>query len=186
MDRLGDDPRQRALGALAVDRVEPEADAEQRAEDAEELVERGHALRREGEQVEEDRRGLRGRVGGVADRAGRRVHGREPGERHQDDEQQEPHRPDVIGELLAGDDAPAAAELVWSAARRSGRAWSRSPCDLRRRAARSSGGRSRRGRPIAAEVREAPAGGGRPRRAGGRARRGRRGRSSVLPSGRRA
>ena len=44
MDRLGDDPRQRALGALAVDRVEPEADAEQRAEDAEELVERGHAL----------------------------------------------------------------------------------------------------------------------------------------------
>ena len=51
VDRLGDQAGQRALGALAVDRVEAEGDPEQRAEDAEELVERRHALGREREQV---------------------------------------------------------------------------------------------------------------------------------------
>ena len=63
---------------------------------------------RQREQVEEDRRRLRRRVGGVADRAARRVHGGQPGERDEDDEDHEADRADVVGELLAGDDAPAA------------------------------------------------------------------------------
>ena len=110
VDRLGDQPWQRALGALAVDRVEPEGDAEQRTEDAEELVERRHPFGRQREQVEEDRRRLRGRVGGVADRPARRVHRRQSGERHEHEQDQEAHRRDVVGELLAGDDPPPAAE----------------------------------------------------------------------------
>ena len=53
-----DEAGQGPLGPLAVDGVEPEGDAEQRAEDPEELVERRHPLGRQGEQVEEDRRRL--------------------------------------------------------------------------------------------------------------------------------
>ena len=42
--------------SLAVDGVEAERDAEQRPEDADELVERRHPIGRQREQVEEDRR----------------------------------------------------------------------------------------------------------------------------------
>ena len=102
VDRLGHQPRQRALGPLAVDGVEAEGDAEQRPEDAEELVERRHAVGRQREQVEEDRRRLRGGVGGVADRPARRVH-RRPARRarraHQD---HEAHRADVVGRTPCG------------------------------------------------------------------------------------
>ena len=111
MDRLGDQPRERALGPLAVDRVEAERDPEQRAEDAEELEERRDALGRQREQEQEDGRRLGRRVGGVADRPTRRVDRGQPGERHEDEEDHEPDRTDVVGELLAGDDPPAAPEV---------------------------------------------------------------------------
>ena len=93
-------------------RVETEGDAEQRSEDREELVEGGHAVGRQGEQVEEDRGHVGGLAGGVADRTAGRVHRGQPGERDQHDQDDEADRVDVVGELLAGDDAPAAGQPV--------------------------------------------------------------------------
>ena len=108
-----DTSRGSVLGALAIDRVEPEGDAEQRTEDAEELVERRHPFGRQGEQVQVDRRRLRRGVRRVTDRTARRVHRRQPGEGEQHEQDDEANRGDVVGELLAGDDAPAAAEPPW-------------------------------------------------------------------------
>ena len=45
VDRLGDEARERPLRALAVDGVEAECDAEQRAEEGDELVEGRHPVR---------------------------------------------------------------------------------------------------------------------------------------------
>ena len=107
VDRLGHEAGERALRALAADGVEAQRDAEQRAEEADELVEGRHPVGREREQVEEQRRRPRGLARGVADVAAGRVDRGQPGERHQRDEDHEADRADVVGQLLGGDDAPA-------------------------------------------------------------------------------
>ena len=123
MDRLGDEARQGALRAFAVDGIEAEGDAEQRAEDGDELVECRHPVGGQGEQVEEDRRHVGGGAGGVADRTAGRVHRGQTGEGDEHDQDDEAHRVNVVGELLAGDDPPSAgqpSERVGSSARRRG------------------------------------------------------------------
>ena len=57
MDRLRDELRERALGALAVDRVEPQHQADEGAEEGDELDEREECPGR-GEQHQEDERRL--------------------------------------------------------------------------------------------------------------------------------
>ena len=123
VDRLGEQPRQRALAALAVDAVEPERDADQRHEQRGE-GDRGHAadaLRADDEQREEQG----GRAGQlrrrVADVGGDEVHRHDRGDRDDDEQDEEPDAAEVVGELLGRDRPPAAGRRPLGAAGRARR-----------------------------------------------------------------
>ena len=68
-------------------------------------------------------------AGGIADRPLAECTEGEPGKGDQHDEDDEAHRVDVVGELLAGDDSPATGEPL-------GRRWSVADC--RRRSGRQA------------------------------------------------
>ena len=112
VDRLGQQARQRPLGALTVDGVEREGEAEQRGDVGEEARDRRQReavadLGREPEQVQEDRGCLAGSLGGIADRSGGEVQRDRGGQPQHGDEDEEAGRQQVIAELLRGDDHPA-------------------------------------------------------------------------------
>ena len=114
VDRLRQEPRQRAVRPLAVDRVERERETEQRPDERQEpdhgrqrdlVVDR----RCQPEQRDEERGEAGGSGRRVTDLAADEVErdGRSHG--HDDREDQEPRRQDVVAELLRGDDHPAGA-----------------------------------------------------------------------------
>ena len=111
MDRLGQQPRQRALGALAVDRIEGEGQTEQRGDDADECIDTQDrdVLRAEREQGQEDggRAARLGRHG--PDLIGREIERDRGGQSEHDQQHDEPDAQQVIAQLLGGDHAPAGA-----------------------------------------------------------------------------
>ena len=114
VDRLREQPRQRPLGPLAVDRVEREGEAEQRRGEGDERLDRDVDLEdrdvdAELEQGEEQGR-LAARLRGEGPELLAREEERDPDREAQDDQQDdEPDREQVVGELLVRDDRPARA-----------------------------------------------------------------------------
>ena len=109
VDRLRQQARQRALVPLAVDRVEGEAHAEERRDDADERIDPKDVdvLRREREQREEDGRLAACRLGEPPDRLRREVQRDHRGDPEDDQQDVQPNAEQVVGELLAGDRDPA-------------------------------------------------------------------------------
>ena len=132
VDRLGEEARQRALGPLAVDRVEGEGEPEQRRDDGDERVDPEDRRCPADPTVNSARKmaGDAARLRGErADPVGREVQRDRGGEAEHDQQDDEPDAQEVVPELLGGDDPPARMRDARSA-RRSRR---------RRRAAASSG-----------------------------------------------
>ena len=109
IDRLGEQARQRALGSLAVDRVEGEGQAEQRRHQADEDVDPQDADigRADGEQEQEDGR----RAGHLGrrrlDLVGREVERDRGGQAEHDQQDEEADAQQVVAELLGRDHPPA-------------------------------------------------------------------------------